>query len=83
MGLIHLIFLMAIVLFIFVTLSACNTSGNVLMKRNEMVIENLRSIYVPIRINIKSDKGFMKAVMNDTTTNNEILGDFRYDNMFK
>jgi hypothetical protein len=38
---------------------------------------------MPISISVKVDTAKIEVGINDTTTNNELIGDFRYDNMFK
>jgi hypothetical protein len=80
-GLVHLVFMLVIILI--VTLSSCNTSGNVSLNGKDIVIEKLSGIHVPTGINNKSDTNNLKSGTYDTTTNNDIIGDFRYDNLFK
>ena len=83
MGLVHLVFMMVIVLFLIVTLSSCNASGNVTLNGKDIVIEKLRGIHVPKGISLESDKNNLKSCTDDTTTNKELIDDFRYDIMFK
>ncbi len=83
MGLVHLVFIVVIVLFLIVTFSSCNASGNVTFNGKDIVIEKLREIHVPTRISLKSDSSNLKLGTEDTTTNIELIDDFRYDNMFK
>ena len=83
MGHVHLVFMVVIVLILIVTFSSCNTSGNVTLNGQNMVIGKLRGIYVPTGISLESDTSNVVDVKVDTTTNNELIGDFRYDNMFK
>ena len=83
MGLVHSVFMMIIVLFLIVTFSSCNASGNITLNGKDIVIEKLRGIHVPAGISLKSDSSNLKSRMDDTTTNNELTGDFRYDNLFK
>ena len=83
MGLVHLFFMMVIVLFIIVTFSSCNASGNVTLNGKDIVIEKLKGIDVPKGISINTDTINLKSRTDDTTTNNELTGDFIYDNLFK
>jgi hypothetical protein len=83
MGLVHLVFMVVIVLFLIVTFSSCNASGNITLNGKDIVIEKLRGIHVPAGISLKSDSNKLKSLTDDSTTNNELIGDFRYDNMFK
>jgi hypothetical protein len=83
MGLVYLVSMMVILHFLIVTFSSCNTSSNVTLNGKHIVIEKLTGIQTPTGISIKSDKSNLKSGTNDTTTNNELLGDFRYDNLFK
>jgi hypothetical protein len=63
--------------------SSCNANGNVTLNGKYIVIEKLRGIHEPTGISIKTDTSNLKSSTDDTTTNNEITGDFIYDNMFK
>jgi hypothetical protein len=83
MGLVHLVFMVVIVLFLIVTFSSCNSSGNVTLNGKDIVINKLRGIHVPTGISLESDTNNLKSCTDDTTTNNELIGDFRYDNLFK
>ena len=83
MGLVHLVFMMVIVLFLIVTFSSCNASGNVTLNVKDIFIEKLKVIHLPTEISLESDSSNLKSETDDKTTNNELKGDFRYDNMFK
>ncbi len=83
MGLVHLIFMMVIVLFLIVTFSSCNASGNITLNGKDIVIEKLRGIHVPAGIGLESDSSYLKSVTDDTTRNVELTGDFRYDYLLK
>ena len=61
MGLVHLVFMMVIVLFLFVMFSSCNANGNVTLNGKYIVIEKLREIDVPTGITIKSDSSNLKS----------------------
>jgi hypothetical protein len=71
-GLIQFI-LLIFLLFIIVTLSACNVSGNVSMNGKGLIVDHL--------------KGFKPSIENrqsaDTIHNEELTGDFRYDYLLK
>jgi uncharacterized protein YcfL len=83
MGLVHLVFMMVIVLFLIVTFSSCNSSGNVTLNGKDLVIEKLRGIHVPTGISLESDTSNVVDVKVDTTDNIELTGDFRYYYLLK
>lgn len=83
MGLVHYVFMKAIVLFLIVSLSSCNASGNVVLNVKAQIIEKMKEIHVPTGVNLKSDTTKVEGVQVDTIGNDELTGDFRYDNMFK
>ena len=72
MGLIQFI-LLIFLLFIIVTLSACNVSGNVTMNGKGIIVDQLN--------------GFKPSIENrqraDTIENEQLTGDFRYDYLLK
>jgi hypothetical protein len=71
-GLIQFI-LLIFLLFIIVTLSACNVSGNVSMNGKGIIVDHLN--------------GFKPSIENrqsvDTIDNEQLTGDFRYDYLLK
>ena len=71
-GLIQFI-LLIFLLFIIVTLSACNVSGNVSMNGKGLIVDQLN--------------GFKPSIENrqsaDTIHNEQLTGDFRYDYLLK
>ena len=72
MGLIQFIRLIFL-LYIIVTLSACNVSGNVSMNGKGIIVDQLN--------------GFKPSIENrqsaDTIDNEQLTGDFRYDYLLK
>jgi hypothetical protein len=83
MGLVHYVFMIAVVLFLIVSLSSCNMTGNVILNGKDLIIEKMIGLCVPNRISLKSDTSNLVVGKVDTTVNNELTGDFRYDIMFK
>ena len=83
MGLIHYVFMLAIVLFLIVSLSSCNITGNVVLNGKDLIIEKMKGLHVPTGVSLKSDTSKVEGVQVDSNENNEMTGDFRYDNMFK
>ena len=83
MGLIHYVFMLAIVLFLIVSLSSCNMTRNVVLNGKELGLDKLKGLHVPTGVNLKSDTSKVEEVQVDTTDNIELTGDFRYDNLFK
>ena len=83
MGLVHYVFMIAVVLFHIVSLSSCNMTGNVVLNGKNMIIEKMKGLSLPTGISLKSDSSNLKSRTDDTTTNNELKDDFRYKNMFK
>ena len=43
----------------------------------------MKRLQLPTRISLKSDTNKVEDVKVDTTGNNELIGDFRYDNLYK
>ena len=83
MGLVHYVFMIAVVLFLVVSLSSCNLTGNVVLNGKDLIIEKMKGLSVPTGISQKSDKSKLEVGKVDTTDNIELTGDFRYDNLFK
>ena len=83
MGLIHYVFMLAIVLFLIVSLSSCNMTGNVVLNGKDLIIEKMKGIHVLTGVRLKLDTTKVEEVKVDTSINNELTGDFRYDNLFK
>ena len=83
LGLVHYVFMIAVVLFLIVSLSSCNMTGNVVLNGKDLIIEKMKGLHVPTGFNIKSDTSEVEDVKVDTTDNIELTGDFRYDNLFK
>ena len=72
MGLIQFI-LFIFLLFIIVTLSACNVSGNVSMNGKGLIVDQLKGMKPSVRDRQSAD----------TIDNEELSGDFRYDYLLK
>ena len=83
MGLVHYVFMIAVVLFLIVSLSSCNMTRNVVLNGKELGLDKLKGLHVPTGVNLKSDTSKVEEVQVDTTDNIELTGDFRYDNLFK
>ena len=83
MGLVHYVFMIAVVLFLIVSLSSCNMTGNVVLNGKDLIIEKMKGIHVPTGVRLKSDTTKVDDIKVDTTDNIELTGDFRYDNLFK
>ena len=83
MGLVHYIFMIAVVLFLIVSLSSCNMTGNVVLNGKDLIIEKMKGLYVPTGVSLESDTSKVEVEKVDTTDNIELTGDFRYDNLFK
>ena len=75
--------MIAVVLFLNVSLSSCNMTGNVVLNGKDLMIEKMKGIHVPTGISLKSDTSKDENVKIETTVNNELTGDFRYDNLYK
>jgi len=82
-GLVHYFLMIALVLFLIVNLSACNVSGNVILNGRDQILDKFKVLHVPTTTSLKSDSSRVKGAMADRTANNELTGDFRYDNLFK
>ena len=83
MGLVHYVFMIAVVLFLIVSLSSCNMTGNVVLNGKDLIIEKMKVIHVPTGVSLKSNTTKVEGVQVDTIGNDELTGDFRYDNLFK
>lgn len=83
MGLVHSVFMLAVVLFFIVSLSSCNMTGNVILNGKDLIIEKMKGLRVTTGISLKSDTSRLEVGKVDTTDIIELTGDFRYDNMFK
>jgi len=83
MGLVHYVFMIAVVLFLIVSLSACKVSGNVALNGKDQVLDKLKALHVPNAAGLKTDTSKVEVVKHDTTGNIELTGDFRYDNLFR
>lgn len=83
MGLVHNVFTIAVVLFLIVSLSSCNMSGNVKLNGRDQILDKFKGIHVPTATSLTSDTSSVKSGMVDRTANNELTSDFRYDNLFK
>jgi len=85
MGLVHSVYILAVVLFFIVSLSSCNMTGNVVLNGKDLIIGKMKSLHVPTGISLKSDTNNLEVekIKVDTTDNIELTGDFRYDNLFK
>ena len=83
MGLVHYVFMIAVVLFLIVSLSSCNMTGNVVLNGKDLIIEKMKGIHVLTGVRLKLDTTKVEEVKVDTSGINVLTGDFRYDNMFK
>ena len=83
MGLVHYVFMIAVVLFLIVSLSSCNMTGNVVLNGKDLIIEKMKGLQLPTGINLKSDTTKVETLLVDTSGINVLTGDFRYDNIFK
>jgi hypothetical protein len=83
MGLVHYVFMIAVVLILIVSLSSCNMTGNVVLNGKDLIIEKIKGLSLPTGISLKSDTSNLELGKIDTTDNIELTGDFRYDNLFK
>ena len=82
-GLVHYVFIIALLLFLIVNLSACNLSGNVELNGRDQILDKFKGLHVPTATRLKSDSSRIKGAKVDRIANNELTGDFRYDNLFK
>ena len=82
-GFIHHVYLIAVVLVLFVSLSACKVSGNVAINGKDQVLNKFNGLHVHTEASPKTDTSKAIAGKIDTTGNIELTGDFRYDNLFR
>ena len=71
-GLIQFI-LMLFLLFIIVSVSACNVSGNVSLNGSDLIVDQLKGMKPSVR----------DPQSADTIHNEQLTGDFRYDYLLK
>ena len=82
-GFIHYVYLIAVVLVLIISLSACKVSGNVALNGKDQILDNLITFQVSTAADLKTDTSKAIAGKIDTTRNKGLTGDFRYDNLFK
>ena len=82
-GFIHHIYLIAVVLVLIISLSACKVSGNVAINGKDQVLNKFKGLHVHTEASPKTDTSKAIAGKIDTTRNKGLTGDFRYDNLFK
>ena len=82
-GFIHYVYLIAVVLVLIISLSACKVSGNVAINGKDQVLNKFKGLHVHTAASPKTDTSKVEVVKHDTTANIELTGDFRYDNLFK
>ena len=82
-GFIHDIYLIAVVLVLIISLSACNVSGNVAINGKDQVLNKFKGLHVHTAASPKTDTSKVEVVKHETTANIELTGDFRYDNLFR
>ena len=61
--------LMMVLLFIIVSLSACNIKGNISMDGKGIIVDQLNGLNAPIEV----------RHISDTSIKAQLIGDFRYD----
>ena len=62
-----------VLLFIIVSLSACNMKGNISMDGKGMIVDQLNGLNAPIELHH----------ISDTSIKEQLTGDFRYDYLLK
>ena len=82
-GFIHHVYLIAVVLVLIISLSACKVSGNVAINGKDQVLNKFKGLHVHTEASPKTDTSKAIAGKIDTTRNKGLTGDFRYDNLFK
>ena len=82
-GFIHHVYVLIVVLFLILSLSACKVSGNVALNGRDQVLDKLKALHASTAASLKTDTSKAEVVKHDTTGNIELTGDFRYDNLFK
>ena len=80
---IHHVYMIAVVLVLIVSLSACKVSGNVAINGKDQVLNKFKGLHVHTAASPKTDTSKVEVVKHDTTGNIKLTGDFRYDNLFK
>jgi len=65
--------LLIVLLFIIVSLSACNMKGNVALNGKGMIVDQLNGLKAPIKL----------SHTDDTIHKQQLTGDFRYDYLLK
>ena len=65
--------LMMVLLFIIVSLSACNIKGNISMDGKGIIVDQLNGLNAPIEV----------RHIPDTSIKAQLIGDFRYDYLLK
>jgi uncharacterized membrane protein len=65
--------LMMVLLFIIVSLSACNMKSNISMDGKGMIVDQLNGLNAPIELHH----------ISDTSIKEQLTGDFRYDYLLK
>ena len=64
---------MKVLLFIIISLSACNMKGNISIDGKGMIVDQLNGLYAPIEL----------RHISDTSIKEQLTRDFRYDYMLK
>ena len=82
-GFIHHVYVITVVLFLILSLSACNVSGNVALNGKDQVLNKFKVLRVSTAASLKTDTSKVEVLKHDTTANIELTGDFRYDNLFR
>ena len=82
-GFIYHVYMIAVVLVLIISISACNVSGNVAINGKDQVLNKFKGLHVHTAASPKTDTSKVEEVKHDTTGNIELTGDFRYDNLFK
>ena len=82
-GFIHHVYMIAVVLVLIVSLSACNVSGNIALNGKDQILDKFKRLHMHTAASPKTDTSKVEVVKHDTTANIELTGDFRYDNLFK
>ena len=64
---------LSFILLLIVALSACTLKGNIVLNGKDLLVEQLKGL-----------KSYKDATpINDTSNQEQLTGDFRYDNMLK
>ena len=64
---------MMVLLFIIISLSACNMKGNISIDGKGMIVDQLNGLKAPIKL----------SHTDDTIHKQQLTGDFRYDYLLK